>query len=345
MDITSIFKQAIEKEGSDIHLTVGLPPTMRQYGELMPINGATALTSDDTKNLAHSLINEDLKQRFADERELDFSHYVEGLGRFRINFYWQQDQIGIAVRAIPTNIPSPQEIGLSQEVVNLTNLKNGLVLVTGPTGSGKSTTLASLINHINTTSSKHILTIEDPIEFVYQNDKSMINQREVGTDTKSFAGALKSALREDPDIILVGEMRDLETISATLTVAETGHLAFATLHTNDTAQTIDRIIDVFPPHHQQQIRMMLSVVLRGIICQQLLPRKDGNGRVAAREILFSDHAVANMIREGQTPQIYSRIQTGRDLGMQTLDFDVQRLFQEDLISAEIAEKFMSRPTV
>ncbi len=345
MDITSLFKQAIEKEGSDIHLTVGLPPTMRQHGELMPINGATALTDSDTRNLAYSIINEDQKSEFENERELDFSHYVEGLGRFRVNLYWQQDKIGMAVRAIPSLIPAPADIGLSQEVVNLTGLKNGLVLVTGPTGSGKSTTLASLINHINSTSSKHILTIEDPIEFVYQNDKSMINQREVGADTKSFSSALKSALREDPDVILVGEMRDLDTISATLTIAETGHLAFATLHTNDAAQTIDRVIDVFPPHHQQQIRMMLSVVLRGIICQQLLPRKDGNGRVAAREILFADSAIANMIREGQTPQIYSRIQTGGEQGMQTLDSEIQRLYKEDIISAEIAEKFMARLAV
>lgn len=343
MTLDELLKYMVEKESSDLHVTVGIPPMIRRFGELQPVEGTSILTSKDTEKLAHSIITEDQKQVLNRDRELDLSYAIEGLCRFRVNIYWQKDSLGIAIRGIPSKIPTPVEVGIPESIVKLTGLRNGLVLVTGPTGSGKSTTLAALIHHINTTMSKHIITIEDPIEFVYPPAKSIINQREVGTDTRSFANALKSALREDPDVILVGEMRDLETIAATLTIAETGHLAFATLHTNDVAQTIDRIIDVFPPHQQQQIRMMLSVVLRGVVCQQLLPTKDGKGRIAAREVLFCDTAIANMIREGQTPQIYSRLQTGGSLGMRTHDADVQRLYDEGYITKEVAEKSLVRP--
>lgn len=343
MDINDLLRMAVTKKASDIHLTVGLPAMMRVNGRLMPFENSTPLTPQDTEHLAFSLIHEEHVEGFKKSREIDVSYALDDLGRFRVNVYWQQNNIAVALRLIPTEIPTPEQIGLTAQVINLTNLKNGLVLVTGPTGSGKSTTLAALINHINRNKNKHIITIEDPIEFVYKSDKSMINQREVGEDTLSFSNALKSALREDPDVILVGEMRDLETIAATLTIAETGHLAFATLHTNDVSQTIDRIIDVFPPHQQQQIRMMLSVVLKGVICQQLLPTANGSGRVAAREILFSDTAVANMIREGASAQIYSRIQTGGNLGMRTLDADIMRLLQEGSITKEVAKEFMVRP--
>jgi len=343
MEINDLLRLAAEKKASDVHFTVGLPPMMRLYGKLLPINDKTPLTAQDTERLAFSSISEEQIAEFKRNRELDVSYAIEGLCRFRVNIYWQQNNIAVAIRLIPSQIPTPEEIGLTREVINLTNLKNGLVLVTGPTGSGKSTTLASLIKHINAHKDKHILTIEDPIEFIYKSGQSMVNQREVGQDTFSFSNALKSALREDPDVILVGEMRDLETIAATLTIAETGHLAFATLHTNDVSQTIDRIIDVFPPYQQQQIRMMLSVVLKGIVCQQLLPTKDGQGRVAAREILFCDSAVSNMIREGSTQQIYSRIQTGGNLGMRTLDADILRLYKEGLISKETASEFSIRP--
>lgn len=334
----AILQEAVDKDASDLHITVGLPPTMRLMGKLTAI-GDKALTANDTETLAASLMTQEQEKKLYDTRELDFTYSMGETHRFRVNIYFQRSHMGIAIRMIPSEIPSPEAIELSPEVVDLTRLKNGLVLVTGPTGSGKSTTLAALINYINKNYNKHILTIEDPIEFVYQNEQSIINQREVGSDTLSFSNALKSVLREDPDVILVGEMRDLETITATLTIAETGHLAFATLHTNDVAQTIDRIIDVFPPHQQAQIRMVLSVVLKGIICQQLLPSADGKSRVAAREILFCDPAIGNIIREGKTQQIVSRIQTGGSMGMRTLDADIQRLLEANLITYETAQEY------
>jgi len=311
VEINGLLKIAVEKGASDLHLTVGIPPTIRLHGELIHLEGQPTLTSKDTDELSSSMITSLQKERFQAEFELDFSYNIEGLSRFRANIYHQKDGVAIAMRVIPSKIPTPQEINLTKEVVNLTNLRNGLVLVTGPTGSGKSTSLAALINTINENKPDHILTIEDPIEFVYPHKKAMVNQREVGSHTKSFANALKYALREDPDIVLVGEMRDLETIAAALTIAETGHLVFATLHTLDAAQTVDRVIDVFPPYQQQQIRTMLGGALRGVICQQLIPRKDKKGRVAAREILFVTPAIANLFREGKTYQIYSGIQTGQ----------------------------------
>ncbi|MFT5169919.1 MAG: twitching motility protein PilT [Lysobacterales bacterium] len=337
MEINDILIKSVSQDASDIHFTVGRPPSIRHVGDLKPLDGFSELNCDDTQALAFSMISDEQKKEFLDTRELDFSYAIEGCARFRVNLYWQKDLVGIAVRVIPYTIPDAEDIGLSDAIKNLTKLKNGLVLVTGPTGSGKSTTLAALVNKINKEDPKHILTIEDPVEFVYNHEKAMINQREIGNDTPSFASALKHALREDPDVILVGEMRDLETIAATLEIAETGHLAFATLHTMDVAQTIDRIVDVFPPHQQSQIRMTLSVVIKGIICQKLLPNVDGTGRVAAREILISDFAVANMIREGQTPQIYSKIQTGGALGMCTMDRSIDDLLAAGLITNETAQ--------
>ena len=343
MDIKELLQMTVAREGSDLHLTVGVPPAIRLYGGLVRLGDFPPLSAENTQELAFSMINDEQKDKFEKERELDFSYNVEGIARFRVNFYWQKEGIGLAVRVIPAVIPEPDEIGLTPEVINLANLRNGLVLVTGPTGTGKSTTLAALIDKINRESAKHILTIEDPIEFVYTNKKSIINQREVGSHTKTFGSALKHALRQDPDVIMVGEMRDLETIAATLTIAETGHLAFATLHTNDAPQTIDRMIDVFPPHQQQQIRTVLAAVLRGVICQQLLPRKDGLGRAVAREVLLCNQAIANLIREGRSHQIYSEIQTGTSKGMRTMESDVKKLLQEGIISPEVAMRAVTHP--
>ena len=345
MQIDEILKSAIEKGASDIHLTVGLAPTLRLYGDLVHLDGLPVLKSEDTSEIAFSMITPGQKEIFERELSIDFSYNVTGLGRFRTNLYLQKNGIAVAMRIISSKIPTIEEIGLSKETSNLINTRNGLILVTGSTGSGKSTTLAALIDKINSEQACHILTIEDPIEFVYNNKKAMVNQREVGSHAKSFAHALKDALREDPDVVLVGEMRDLETISAALTIAETGHLVFATLHTADAPQTIDRIVDVFPPYQQQQIRIMLAAVLKGVICQQLIQRKDKKGRVPAREIFITTPAVANLIREGKTHQIYSAIQTGASLGMRTMDADVKRLFKEGVISREAAEKAVSNPIV
>ena len=343
MKIDELLKLTVEKDASDLHVTVGIPPTIRLFGELVALDGFPPVTSKDTEEIAFGMISPQQKEKFEKELELDFSYNVKDLCRFRANLYWQKEGIGLAIRVISSKIPLPEEIGLSQGVIDFTNLKNGLVLVTGPTGSGKSTTLASLINKMNLEKSCHILTIEDPIEFVYSHNKAMVNQREIGVHTKSFAQALKHALREDPDIILVGEMRDLETISATLTIAETGHLVFATLHTLDAAQTVDRIIDVFPPYQQQQIRVMLASVLKGVVCQQLLPRQDKQGRVAAREVLIANRAISNLIREGKAYQIYSAMQTGGSIGMKTMDVDVRKLLKEEKISREVADNAVSNP--
>jgi len=343
MTIAELLKLTVEKDGSDLHLVTDIPPYIRLYGELVPLAGFPPVTKEKMKELIHSMISHDQREKFDSELELDFSYYVEGLGRFRVNFLMEKKGVSAAIRVIPSRIPTPEEVGLPESIIKLTRMKNGLVLVTGPTGTGKSTTLASLINKINEERPVHILTIEDPIEFVYTDKKAIIRQREVGTHTKTFEAALKHAMRQDPNVVLIGEMRDLETIAATLTLAETGHLAFATLHTTDAAQTIDRIIDVFPPHQQQQIRTVLASVLRGVICQQLIPCKGGVGRAVAREVLLCDSGIANLIRDGKTPQIYSAIQTNRAAGMFTMEADVKRLYQKGLISADAALRYVPRP--
>ncbi|MCS7227965.1 MAG: type IV pilus twitching motility protein PilT, partial [Endomicrobia bacterium] len=319
MEMIDILTTAVEQKASDIHIVIGKPPMVRIRGEVQPLLDFPVISPDESKRLIYSILYDEQKRRFEEEYELDCSIQIAKVARFRVNVFVQKCGVEAVLRVIPSQIPSPEEIGLSSEIVKLTDLPRGLVLVTGATGSGKSTTLACLIELINQKYKKHILTIEDPIEFVYENKNSIIRQREVGIHTKSFATALKYALRQDPDVILVGEMRDLETISAALTVAETGHLVFATLHTQDAAQTVDRIIDVFPSHQQQQVRVQLSSTLKAVISQVLLTRKDTYGRVAAREVMIVTAAIATLIREGKTHQIYTAIETGAKYGMISLD--------------------------
>ncbi|MGI6097045.1 MAG: type IV pilus twitching motility protein PilT [Dethiobacteria bacterium] len=337
MRIDVLLKEATDRGASDLHLTVGVPPLIRLHGELEPLD-YSELKPEDTANLVSQLMDEVQLEILAQNGELDFSYSLPGIGRFRVNAYRQRGQNGMAVRVISEKIPDLEQLGLPDVVKEFARKQKGLILVTGPTGSGKSTTLAAMINLINKERRCHILTLEDPIEFVHRHGKSMINQREIGYDTTSFAHALRAALRQDPDVILVGEMRDPETIGIAITAAETGHLVMATLHTVDAPQTIDRIIDVFPPHHQQQVRVQLANNLNGVIAQQLLKRKDGLGRVAAVEILVSTPAVRNLIREGKIHHIYSTIQTGARFGMQSMDSHICRLFESGLISREEALK-------
>ncbi len=331
MDLLSIFRTAIEMGASDIHILPNKPPMMRVKGEILPIIKEVILTAEQTKAIIYGLLSDSQKARFEEELELDCSFAIKGVARFRLNVFITKNGIEAVARVIPSKIPRPEEIGLPKEVVEITNMEKGLVLVTGPTGSGKSTTLASLIELINEKYRCNILTIEDPIEFVYESKNSIIRQRELGQHTKSFAQALRSALREDPDVILVGEMRDLETIALSLTSAETGHLTFATLHTQDAATTVDRIIDVFPPHQQEQIRIQLASSLKAVISQILLPRKDGKGLIAAREIMFLTPAISNIIREGKTHLIYGAIETGAKFGMISMDRSLARLVKANLV--------------
>ncbi|RLD15951.1 MAG: type IV pili twitching motility protein PilT [Caldiserica bacterium] len=338
IDIFEVLKTAVEKNASDIHIVPQKPVMVRIYGKVIPLSGFEdkVLSSEETQQLIYGILHPDQRKKFEENLELDTSLQVKDISRFRVNVLMQKNGIGAVLRVIPSKIPEPEDLGFTPAMIELTKLPRGLVLVTGPTGSGKSTTLACMLELINKEREEHILTIEDPIEFVYESKKCIITQREVGMHTRSFANALRAALREDPDIVLIGEMRDLETIQSALTIAETGHLVFATLHTTDAPQTIDRIIDVFPPYQQQQIRMQLSVVLRGVICQQLLPRMDGKGRVAAREIMIVTPAVSNLIREGKTHQLYSAIETGSKFGMISLDRSLAELVKKGLISKDIA---------
>ncbi len=336
MAINELLTIAVNQNASDLHLTVGRPPMLRVYGELVPISGEMELNQGMIRELVAPMLDE-AHQNFLEETgQVDFSYGIQSLGRFRVNLFRQRGAISGVMRLIPTEIPELTSLGIPEVVKTFAEKSRGLVLMTGPTGSGKTTTLAALIDLINTNRSCHIITLEDPIEFLHRHKKSVINQREVGADTDSFANALRAALREDPDVILVGEMRDLETIQTALTAAETGHLVFATLHTNDTTQTVDRIIDVFPPHQQQQIRMQLSVTLQGIVAQQLIPKFNQPGRVLATEILIANGAVRNLIREGKTYQLASALQTGGKLGMQTLDSSLKALYQRRLISLQEA---------
>jgi twitching motility protein PilT len=333
---------AIRLEASDLHITVGLPPMVRVKGEVQPLD-YPPFTPNVTRELIYDILSNDQRQRLENDWELDFSYTLPRTARFRVNVYFQKGSLGAAFRTIPHEIKSLHELGLPKAVEDMTERPRGLVLVTGPTGSGKSTTLASMIDRINETRSEHIMSVEDPIEFLHQHKNCIVNQREVNQDTKSFAQALKHVLRQDPDVILVGEMRDLETISLAVTAAETGHLVFGTLHTQDAPQTVDRVIDVFPPHQQHQVRAQFANALQGIITQTLIPRRDGSGRVVACEVLIPTPGVRNLIREGKNHQIYSAMQTGGKYGMQTMDAALVDLVRRGLISREEAERRSSNP--
>jgi twitching motility protein PilT len=335
MDIVDILLEVLERGASDLHLSVGAPPAVRLDGELTPLD-YPRLGANDTRELVYSILSQDQRQRLENDWEMDFSYAVPGRARFRVNAYFQRNSLGAAFRLIPVQIPRLDELGLPQILHELTRKARGFVVVTGPTGSGKSTTLAAMIDEINETRQQHIMTIEDPIEFLHRHKKCIVNQREVGADTKGFERALKSVLRQDPDIILVGEMRDTETMATALTAAETGHLVFATLHTQDAPQTIDRIVDVFPPHQQEQIRVQLSTTLMGVCSQQLLPRRDGAGRVVACEVLIPTPAVRHLIRDAQTHQIPTAIQMGRSFGMQSMDDALADLVRRGRLSRELA---------
>ncbi|MDQ3986848.1 MAG: type IV pilus twitching motility protein PilT [Actinomycetota bacterium] len=326
----------MEKQGSDLHLTAGLPPMVRVYGDLKPLKGYRKLQAKDLQELIYAILTQKQREIFEQKLELDISYSLPGKARFRVNIFQQRDALGAVMRLIPFEIKGADDLGLPPASTEFAQLRRGLVLVTGITGSGKSTTLASLIDIVNRERAEHIMTVEDPIEFLHRHKKAVVNQREVGTDTHGFANALKHVLRQDPDVILVGEMRDLETISTALTAAETGHLVFATLHTQDAPQSIDRVIDVFPPHQQQQIRIQLAGTLAGVVSQQLVPTSDGKGRIPAVEVLVATSAVQNLIREGKTHQIYTSIQAGGKWGMQSMDSSLADLVKKNKITYETA---------
>jgi twitching motility protein PilT len=334
--LPELLKMTVELEGSDLHLTTNSPPAVRVHGKLRPL-AFGPLNAAETKQLAYSVLTDAQKRRFEETMELDFSFGIRDVARFRCNVFNQRGAVAAVYRLIPDRIRSFHELGIPQVVAQLAERPRGLVLVTGPTGCGKSTTLAALLDKINGEREEHVLTIEDPIEYIHQHRKCVVNQREVHSDTKGFANALRAALREDPDIVLIGEMRDLETIEAALRIAETGHLTFATLHTNSAAHTINRIIDVFPAHQQSQIRTQLSLVLEGIVCQTLLPKASGRGRVVALEILVPTPAIRNLIRDDKIHQIYSTMQAGQEkLGMQTMNQSLATLVQRRQITLETA---------
>ncbi len=343
LDFSEILLAVVKNKASDLHITAGAPPMLRVRGGLVPIDGQPKLTPTDTREIIYAILNNSQRQRLETDWQLDFAYSIPGVGRFRVNAYFQRGTLGAAFRLIPSETVPLERLGLPTVVRNFAKKPRGIVLVTGPTGSGKSTTLASLINEINEQRDEHIMTIEDPIEFLHQHKRCIINQRELGADAPSFALALKAALRQDPDVILVGEMRDMETIGTALTAAETGHLVFATLHTQDAPQTIDRIIDVFPPAQQGQIRAQLAIGLQGVVTQTLVPTADGNGRCVAAEVLVPTAGVRNLIREGKTHQIYSLIQTGGQYGMQTMDASLAGLVRENRISLAVAESRSSEP--
>jgi twitching motility protein PilT len=334
--IDDLLEQMVPLGASDLHVTVGSPPAFRVKGHIVRAEGFEPFTADDTRSLLYRILSSEQQKHFELNRQLDFAYAMPGVARFRVNVYYQREAVGAAFRLVPQEIKSLEELNLPHIMHSLSEYPRGLVLVTGPTGSGKSTTLASVIDEVNRTRAEHILTIEDPIEFVHRHKRCIVNQREIGVDAVSFAEGLRAALRQDPDVILVGEMRDLETISTALTAAETGHLVLGTLHTQSAPSTIDRIIDVFPPSQQEQVRIMLAGSLQGVVTQALLPTADGQGRVPALEILLPDDAVRNLIRQGKVEQIYSIMQTNTSRGMQTMEQSLADLTLRGVITLETA---------
>jgi twitching motility protein PilT len=332
--LNELLETTVKENASDLHLTVGVAPVIRVNGKLSSVHG-NKLVPADTEKYSKEILA-DRYEEYERNGEIDISYSISGLGRFRVNIFKQRGSDALAIRVVTLKIPTLNDLGHPSILKELTNKQRGMVLVTGPTGSGKSTTLAAMINEINSTRAAHIITLEDPIEYLHKHGKSIINQREIGKDSSSYKNALKAILREDPDVILVGEMRDLETIAVAITAAETGHLVLSTLHTIGATKTIDRIVDVFPPYQQQQIKIQLAAVLQGIVSQQLIPREDGNGRVAALEIMVSTPAIQNLIREGKTHQIESSLQTGSKYGMKTMDMALTELYKRKLISSETA---------
>jgi twitching motility protein PilT len=334
--VPELLEIVLERGASDLHLTAGAPPTIRLHGDLIRLVDYPMLSPRALQGMIYAILPQKMRERLEQELELDMSYALPGKARFRVNVYYQRDSLGAAFRLIPYEIKTVESLGLPSVVADLARYPRGFVVVTGPTGSGKSTSLAGMVDIVNRERSAHIMTVEDPIEFLHKHQQCIVNQREVGADTHSFAQALKHVLRQDPDVILVGEMRDLETISTAITAAETGHLVFATLHTQDAPQTIDRIIDVFPPHQQQQVRVQLATTLQGIVTQQLLQTADGRSRAVACEVLICTPAVRNLIREGKVHQIYSIMQAGGRFGMQTMDQSLANLVKEGKISQQLA---------
>jgi len=341
--IDDLLERTVARSASDLHLTVGAEPTVRVMGQLERMEEFGRLTPEDTQRLLYRMMSTEQQKHLEIKRQLDMSHSIPGLARFRVNIYFQRESLGAAFRMIPTELKTLEQLGVPKSLEELAGKPRGLVLVTGPTGSGKSTTLAAMIDLINRTRQDHIMTIEDPIEFLHRHKRCIVNQREIGPDAISFAEALRGALRQDPDVILLGEMRDLETITTALTAAETGHLVFATLHTQDAPSTVDRLIDVFPGAQQEQVRVQIAATLQGVVTQTLLPRADGSGRIPAVEILFPDDAVRNLIRQGKVEQIYSIMQTGTKRGMQTLEQALADFVVRGLVSEEVALNRSSRP--
>jgi twitching motility protein PilT len=334
--VPELLSALLEVGGSDLHLTAGAPPTVRVHGDLEALPNYPKLSPRSLQGMIYAILPQKLRERFEQELELDMSYSLPGKARFRVNVYQQRDAIGAAFRLIPFEIKTLDTLGLPAVVADLARFPRGFVVVTGPTGSGKSTTLAGMIDVVNTERAGHIMTVEDPIEFLHKHKRCIVNQREVGADTQGFGQALKHVLRQDPDVILVGEMRDLETISTAITAAETGHLVFATLHTQDAPQTIDRIIDVFPPHQQQQVRVQLATTLQGVVTQQLIQTADGHGRVVASEVLVATPGIRNLVREGKVHQIYSAMQAGGRYGMQTMDMSLAGHVKAGRVSQQMA---------
>ncbi|MDD2807692.1 MAG: PilT/PilU family type 4a pilus ATPase [Patescibacteria group bacterium] len=342
MKIDELFKIAVENKASDLHLLVGMPPILRIDGNLTPIKDQDKLTNKDAQEIIYPILTEKQKAVFLSEKELDLSHEIKTGQRFRVNIHLEKDNLGLVARVISSKIPTMEDIEMPDIAYKLLDMTQGLILVTGPTGCGKSTTLAAMVNYINNQRSSNIITLEDPIEFLFKPNKSIIIQRQLHTDMLTFESALIHVLRQDPNVIMVGEMRDLKTIAATITLAETGHLVLATLHTHNAAQTIDRIIDIFPSHQQQQIRLQVSMTLKAILSQQLIPKND-KGRVATREVLLNTPAVSNLIRENKIAQIKTVIQTSAEDGMITMDQDLINLYSQSIITKEVAQAHMVNP--